>query len=144
MRALLDINVIIALFDPDHSLHNRAHEWWAANSKSGWASCPISENGVIRIMSNPAYSRQANFSPFDLISRLQGFATQTDHEFWPDDISLCDGKVFAVERILSSRQLTDIYLLATAVKHAGRLATFDQSISLATVPLAKRENLCVL
>lgn len=144
MRALLDINVVIALFDPDHSLHNRAHGWWAANSKSGWASCPISENGVIRIMTNPAYSKQVRFSPSDLVTQLQNFASQTDHAFWPDDISLRDGKVFAVERILSSRQLTDIYLLATAVKHGGRLATFDQSISLTTVSAAKPENLCLL
>src|SRR5579871_5342093 len=144
MRALLDINVVIALFDPDHSLHNRAHVWWAANSRFGWASCPISENGVIRIMTNPAYSKQAHFSPSDLINQLQSFVSQTDHEFWPDDISFRDGKVFAVQRLLSSRQLTDIYLLATAVKHGGRLATFDQSISLAAVPSARSENLSVL
>jgi uncharacterized protein len=144
MRALLDVNLIIALLDPDHTLHERAHEWWAAHSKSGWASCPISENGVVRIMTNPGYSKQVRFSSLDLIGRLQTFASQTDHSFWPDDISLRDEKVFAAERILASRQLTHLYLLALAVKHGGRLATFDQSIPLSGVRAAQPENLSVL
>ena len=144
MRALLDINVIIALFDPDHSLHNRAHSWWASNRKLGWASCPISDNGVIRIMTNPAYSRRAPFSPSDIISRLQSFSEQTDYEFWPDELSICDVKTFAHNRVLGSRQLTDIYLLALAADRGGRLATFDQSISLSAVAIAKQENLVVL
>src|ERR1051325_5335966 len=100
MRALLDINVVIALLDPDHAFHEHAHQWWEANANFGWASCPISENGVVRIMSNPAYSKQTRFSPPDLIGRLQTFASQTNHEFWPDDISLRDEKIFAVERVL--------------------------------------------
>jgi toxin-antitoxin system PIN domain toxin len=144
MRSLLDVNVIIALFDPDHTLHNKAHEWWATNSGSGWASCPISENGVVRIMANPAYSKQVHFSPGDLIGRLRKFASQTDHEFWPEDISLRDEKIFVEERLLNSRQLTDIFLLAVAAKHHGRLVTFDQNISLSTVRIAKPENLVVL
>src|SRR5471030_827235 len=117
MRALFDVNVIIALFDPDHAFHERAHTWWAANFKRGWASCPLTENGVVRIMSHPNYSRQTRFTPGDLIGRLRTFAGQTDHEFWPDKIFLCDEKVFATERIHSSPQLTDLYLLALAVEH---------------------------
>jgi len=144
MRALLDINVVIALLDPDHTLHNQAHQWWAANHKSGWASCPLSENGVVRIMANPAYSKKVHFSPPDLISRLHTFASGTDHEFWPDEVSLRDQKVFVIERLLSSRQLTDVYLLALAAQRRGRLATFDQSVSLPAVRIAKPENLCVL
>ncbi len=144
MRALLDVNVVIALLDPDHAFHERAHDWWAVQAKSGWASCPIVENGVVRIMSNPGYSGKARFTPGDLISRLRTFATQTDHEFWPDDISLRDEKVFAAERIHSSRQLTDLYLLALAGKHDGRLATFDQGIPVSAVRIAKVENLCVI
>ena len=130
MRALLDINVIIALLDPDHTFHDRAHAWWAQNQSEGWASCPITENGVVRIMSNPGYSERARFAPADLIARLGTFAAQTNHEFWPDDISLRNPEVFTPERILGSRQLTDIYLLALATKHTGRLVTFDGNISL--------------
>lgn len=144
MRALLDVNVVIALLDPDHAFHERAHDWWAVQAKSGWASCPIVENGVVRIMSHPGYSAKARFTPGDLISRLRTFATQTDHDFWPDDISLRDEKGFTAERIHSSRQLTDLYLLALAGKHHGRLATFDRGIPVSAVRIAKAENLSVI
>ena len=144
MRALLDVNVIIALLDPDHAFHERAHKWWAGNAKSGWSSCPITENGVVRIMSNATYSPGAQFTPNDLISRLRTFARQSDHEFWPDDISLRDEAVFAPERIHGSRQLTDLYLLALAAQYKGRLATFDQAIPISAVRTAKTGNLCVV
>ena len=142
MRALLDVNVVIALLDPDHAFHERAHAWWAANLKRGWASCPLTENGVVRIMSNPGYSQKARFTPADLIDRLRKFARQTNHEFWPDEISLRDEKIFAGERIHSSLQLTDLYLLALAVKHHARLVTFDRGIPLSGVRDAKVANLC--
>jgi toxin-antitoxin system PIN domain toxin len=143
MRALLDVNVIIALLDPDHAFHERAHAWWATNLKRGWASCPLTENGVVRIMSNPNYSKKARFTPGDLIDRLRKFATQSNHEFWPRGISLSDEKIFAAERIHSSCQITDLYLLALAVEHRGRLVTFDRGIPLSSVRNAKTENLCV-
>jgi toxin-antitoxin system PIN domain toxin len=142
MRALLDVNVIIALLDPDHAFHERAHAWWATNMKSGWASCPLTENGVVRIMSNPGYSQRTRFTPGDLIDRLRTFARQTNHEFWPDEISLRDEKIFAGERIHSSLQLTDLYLLGLAVKHHARLVTFDRGIPLSGVRDAKVANLC--
>ena len=143
MRALLDVNVIIALLDPDHAFHERAHAWWAANLKRGWASCPLTENGVVRIMSNPNYSEKARFTPGDLIGRLRKFAAQSNHEFWPDEISLRDKKIFLMERIHSSRQITDLYLLALAVKQHGRLVTFDKGIPLSAISDAEAANLCV-
>jgi toxin-antitoxin system PIN domain toxin len=142
MRGLLDVNVIIALLDPDHAFHERAHTWWASNQNHGWASCPLTENGVVRIMSHPGYSRKVQFTPADLIDRLRQFAAQSDHEFWPDDISLRDEKIVTAERIHSSRQLTDLYLLALAMMHQGRLVTFDRGIPLSGVPHAKPANLC--
>lgn len=144
MRALLDVNVIIALFDPDHVFHERAHAWWAANMELGWASCPLTENGVVRIMSNPNYSGKTRFTPGDLISRLGDFAELSNHEFWPDEISLRNEKIFAVDRIHGSRQLTDIYLLALSVKHRGRLVTFDQGIPLSAVKGARAVNLSIV
>lgn len=144
MRALLDVNVVIALLDPDHAFHDRAHRWWAANSGSGWASCPLTENGVVRIMSHPSYSRGGQFAPSDLISRLREFARQTDHEFWPDDLSVRDEAAFSAERIHGSRQLTDLYLLALAAEHGGRLATFDLGIPTSAVRNVKAENLTVV
>ena len=121
-----------------------AHDWWQRNVKAGWASCPIVENGVVRIMSNPSYSQKARFTPADLISRLEQFAAQTNHEFWPDDVSLRDGKIFTAERMHSSRQLTDLYLLALAAKRGGKLATFDKGIPISAVRVGKPENLCVI
>jgi toxin-antitoxin system PIN domain toxin len=144
VRALLDINVIIALFDPDHGFHERAHAWWLSHKQHGWASCPITENGAIRILSNPAYSQKIQFTPSNLITQLRQFSIASDHEFWGDTISFCDETIFASDRIHSSRQLTDLYLLALAVAHRGRLVTFDAKISISAVHSAKIENLCVL
>ena len=143
MRALLDVNFLIALLDPDHAFHERAHAWWAANLKRGWASCPLTENGVVRIMSNPNYSEQMRFTPGDLTDRLRKFAAQSNHEFWPDAVSLRDEKIFVIERIHGSRQITDLYLLALATEHRGRLVTFDKGIPLTAVSHAKAVNLCV-
>jgi len=143
VRALLDVNIIIALLDPDHAFHERAHKWWGANSSRGWASCPLVENGVVRIMSNPNYSRKARFTPPDLIGRLEKLTAQSNHEFWPDEISLRDEKLFASDRIHSSKQIGDLYLLALATKRRGRLVTFDQGIPLSAVRNASSANLCV-
>jgi len=144
MRALLDINVLIALLDLDHVFHERAQKWWAAHSKFGWASCPLTENGFVRIMSNPTYSKSARFSPIRSHSTLRDSADQTNHAFWPDDLSLRDRAVFDESRLLSPKLITDHYLLALAVKHQGRLATFDQSIPLTPVLHAKPVSLCVV
>lgn len=144
MRALLDINVLIALLDPDHVFHDRAHSWWKGQSKSGWAGCPLTENGVVRIMSNPRYSGVARFRPGDLIARLDLFARQSNHQFWPDDLSLRDKTSFHRDRLHSSRAITDVYLLALAVKHQGSLATFDEAIVVSAVPGAATLNLSAI
>jgi hypothetical protein len=141
MRALLDINVLIALLDPDHVFHVRAHDWWKGRSKHGWASCPLTENGVVRIMSNPAYSRAAKFRPGELVEHLEVFVSRSDHEFWPDDLSLRHETFFARDRLHSSRSITDVYLLSLAVKHKGTLATFDKTIPLSAVPGAVAASL---
>lgn len=143
MRALLDVNFLIALLDPDHIFHEQAHECWTAELNSGWASCPLTENGVVRIMSNPNYSESLELTPSDLIQILRGFTEQTDHEFWRDDVSLRDNGCFDIERIHGSKQLTDIYLLALAKKNGGRLVTFDQGIPLSAVVGATPEDLTV-
>ena len=141
MRALLDVNVLIALFDSAHAFHDRAHEWWSLNRTKGWASCPLTENGFVRIISNPTYSAKVRFSAEDLIKLFTDFAQGSDHEFWPDDISLRDGNIFAANLIHSSRQITDLYLLALAVRRRGRLATFDTTIPRNAISSAHPENL---
>ena len=144
MRALLDINLLIALLDADHVFHERAHAWWAANADRGWASCPLTENGVVRIMCNTGYSRKIRLAPSELIRRLASFAANSDHEFWADDLSLRDKAHFVADRIHGSRQVTDIYLLGLAASHAARLVSFDASIPVSAVPRAKSRNLVVI
>lgn len=144
MRNLLDINLLISLIDSDHVFHEKAHKWWAKHSREGWASCPITENGMVRVMSNPSYSKKVVFPPSDLISRLRRFTANTNHQFWGADLSLLDSKIFNVTRIHRSKQITDLYLLSLAVCHQGRLVTFDTNIDCAAVHHCKEEHLCIL
>jgi len=141
---LLDANVLIALLDPDHVFHERAHAWWAGHDDAGWASCPVTENGVVRIMSNGRSGERGGVSPAGLIGQLATFARETEHRFWPDDVSLRDATVFAPDRIHGSRPVTALYLLALATTPAGRLVTFDAAIPRSAVPAATPENLVVL
>lgn len=142
MRSLLDVNVLIALLDLDHSLHVPAMAWFTENGREGWASCPITQNGCLRIMSHPAYP---NAPPVRTILDRLAAATATDlHEFWADDVSLLDDRLFDPARILGPRQITDLYLLALAVRHGGRLVTFDAAISLPAVRGATSRHLVQL
>jgi uncharacterized protein len=142
MRALLDVNVLIALLDADHSLHTRATQWFSSDARSGWASCPITQNGCVRIMSHPGYP---NCLPVQaVIERLAEAASGTLHEFWPDDVSLLDPQVTDTKRIHGPRQLTDVYLLALAVRHGGRFVTFDTSVPLEAVVGVKKSHMLVL
>ncbi len=141
MRALCDVNVLLALMDEDHMHHRRALSWWAAHATHGWASCPLTQNGFVRIMSLPGYPRPQ--SPAKALLQLQTQIDASDHQFWPDDISIADPALFDRDRILGPNQITDIYLLALAVKHGGRLVTFDGAISIGAIHGAGKEN-CVI
>lgn len=142
MRALLDVNVLIALLDANHVHHPVATDWLATNLEAGWASCPLTQNGCIRIMSQASYP---NPVPAPLVAaRLAEAAVQPHHEFWPDDVSLLVPGQIDWTRILGPRQVTDVYLLALAQRHAGRLVTFDGAVPLAAVPEATAENLAVI
>lgn len=142
MRALLDVNVLIALLDADHSLHDRATEWFTEHAPQGWASCPLTQNGCIRIMSHPNYPNAPSLQT--VMTRLADATAEAVHEFWPDDVSLLEGRVADATRIHGPRQITDIYLLALAVRHGGRLATFDDSIAREAVYGAERQHLLQL
>ncbi len=142
MRALLDINVLIALLDATHQHHGVAREWLVRNIRSGWASCPITQIGFVRILSQPAYARPAPVA--QAIVLLENATSTQHHEFWPDDISILGGAGIDRTRIHGARQLTDIYLLALAVHHGGRLVTFDRAIPLSAVSGAMPEHLVSL
>ena len=142
MRSLLDINVLIAMFDPDHVSHEPAIAWFAKHAKAGWASCPLTQNGCIRIMSSPSY---ANPQPVQaLVRRLAEACAESIHEFWSDAPSLLDSAVFDATRIHGPRQITDVYLLGLAVRNGGRFVTFDARIALQAVRTATEKNLVVL
>lgn len=143
MRYLLDINLLLALMDQDHAFHQRAHKWWAGCGGK-WASCPLTENGLVRIITSPAYSKTADFTVAEMAGRLRAFAGATDHGFWPDSLSLRDERHFQHATILTGKHLTDIYLLALAVANNGCLATFDRHIALAAVKQAEGRHLMVI
>lgn len=142
MRTLFDVNVLIALFDPDHIHHERAHRWWAAHEDEGWATCPITENGLVRVISQPAYPKAISVTA--AVDLLRSATSIDGHAFWPDDVSLADSGRIDGTRILGAKQLTDVYLVALAIKRRGRLATFDTSIPLAAVKGAAGRHVVVV
>ena len=141
--ALLDVNVLFALFDPAHVHHDVAHDWFADHNPGRWASCPLTENGFLRTAATVARGREP-LPLADLAAALRTFCANGRHEFWFDEVTLTDDDLFEVDAVLGHQQLTDVYLLALAVKHAGMLATFDRNIPLTAVKGATREHLAVL
>jgi uncharacterized protein len=139
MRALFDVNALLALFDRDHVHHAAIRDWWSSNRRDGWATCAISQNGLVRIMSQPGYAWPRPIG--EILNSLASGAAEVSHAFWPEDISIADKKVFDHGHLISHSQITDVYLLALAVKNGGRLVSFDKGIPLAAVRGAKKENL---
>jgi toxin-antitoxin system PIN domain toxin len=126
-RFLLDVNVLIALIDPAHIQHDRGHAWFAKSGKKAWASCPLTENGVLRIVGHSRYPSSLG-TPAAVVELMTRFLALPGHEFWPDDVTLFDTKRVHGDRLLNSGQVTDTYLLALAAAHGGQLATFDRSL----------------
>ncbi len=122
---LLDVNVLVALFDPAHP--KDAHAWFGKNQRRGWATCPLTINGCVRVLSNPAYPT-VDATPRDVIVRLETLCTRAGHHFWPDSVSLLDDRLFDPRRIAGHQAITDAYLVGLAVRHGGKLVTCDRSI----------------
>ena len=141
-RSLFDVNFLIALLDKSHVHHPRAVEWFAQNASRGWASCPITQNGCVRIMSNHRYQNPTSVQ--DVVHRLSKATTTYGHEFWSDSISLFEPALVDWEKAVSRRSSTDAYLLALAVKNDGCLVTFNQGINVRFVVGAETENLAVV
>jgi toxin-antitoxin system PIN domain toxin len=142
MRALLDVNVLIAMLDAAHVHHAAASRWLEANIEQGWASCPITQNGCLRIMSTGAYPRAQPVAA--VAARLREATSMYFHEFWPDEISALDPQRFEQDRWLSSRQITDAYLLGLAVQRGGVFVTLDRSVDLGLVRGAQAQHLAVI
>lgn len=142
MRALLDVNVLIALLDAAHVHHVRASQWLEREIAQGWASCPLTQNGCLRIMAQPAYPQALPLAA--VAARLAQAAAHPAHAFLADDYSLLDTRQIDWQRLLGHRQITDSYLLGLAVRHDCRFVTFDARLEPAIVAGARDEHLVCL
>lgn len=132
MTFLLDVNVLIALIDPTHVSHDVAHRWFGQGGGDSWASCPITENGVMRIVAHPKYPNTPG-APAVVAGIIGRLRQRAGHVFWPDDISLLDPRHFDTDKLLAHKQLTDSYLVALALAHGGKLASLDRRLSVTAV-----------
>ena len=123
---LLDVNVLIALLDAQHEQASRARSWFHGGRTRSWLSCPLTENGAIRIMASAGYSSPKPLR--EIVAHLRTLTTFGQHRFIPDGMSLLDEMAFRVDRIGSPKHLTDVYLLGLAARHGAALATFDARI----------------
>lgn len=128
MTFLLDVNVLIALIDPTHVGHEAAHNWFSKTGAASWATCPLTENGVIRVAGHPKYPNSVG-SPAAVAPYVAQLRTLPGHVFWDDNLSLIGSDLVNVDQIMTPGQVTDTYLLALAVANKGRLATFDRRLS---------------
>jgi len=142
MRALLDVNVLLALQDQAHLQHGRATQWMQAHWDLGWASCPLTQNGCMRILSQASYPNAQ--TPNAVRERLLEATSHPAHRFYPDDFSLLADGVLNWSHVVGSRQLTDAYLLALAVRHELRFVSFDRGIALPAVRGAQAHHLVTL
>lgn len=126
--ALLDINILTALLWPAHEHHEVAHRWFGARGNNRWATCLLTQLGFVRIVSNPAFSRDA-LSPPAAIALLSQNLDHPSHEFWTESLQLPAAIKGLDSELKGYRQLTDAYLLALASRKKGVLATFDRGLS---------------
>ncbi len=143
MTGLLDVNVLIALLDPAHPNHDDAHIWFGSRDNSRWATCPLVQNGCVRVISNPGYPTvQATVA--EVAANVRTLCGSSKHTFWADDCSVLDNAMFRAGLIDSHHKITDVYLLGLAVKHGGRLVSFDRSIPWKAVTGASAKHLLLL
>jgi uncharacterized protein len=127
MMYLLDVNVLIALMDPSHIRNKAALSWFSTVGKHAWATCPMTENAVLRIVGHPSYPNWFGNPPI-VAELFTQFLSLPGHTFWPDDISLMDHKKVDMGHLATAGQVTDSYLLALAIAHGGQLATLDRRL----------------
>ena len=142
MYSLLDVNVLIALLDENHLHHALVCDWLDSHIGDGWASCPITQNGCVRILSQPSYPNAIGVA--DAIRLLREACSTQHHRFVADNASILDSTLVASERLLTARQITDVYLLALAVAHGMRFVTLDRSIPTGAVSGADENSLVIL
>jgi len=125
--SLLDVNVLVALLSADSLFHDAAQKWFLANAYNGWATCPMTQAGFVRIICNPAVSRN-RIHPSQAIEVLEANLGHPSHKFWPDDLSAAKATAPFQRHLAGHQQITDAYLLGLALKHRGQLVTFDKAV----------------
>jgi toxin-antitoxin system PIN domain toxin len=135
-RYLLDVNVLIALIDPAHLQHEAVHTWFGGVGRKSFATCPITENGLLRIVGHPKYPNSPG-PPSVVVHALAAIRALPGHRFWADTVSLMDGALVDASLLSSHSRVTDSYLLALAHANKGRLATLDQKLATEAVHLGK-------
>ena len=122
------MNVLVALAWPNHVQHDLAHRWFRAHGRDGWATCPLTESGFVRVSSNRRAIPGAA-TPAEAIALLGRMRQLEGHVFWADDISPADSSATPFARVIGYRQVTDAHLLALALRRGGVLATLDQRLA---------------
>ena len=125
--SLLDVNVLIASTYEWHVAHQRAYAWWRQSGRLPWATCPLTQAGFVRIISNRQFHEQP-VSVSQAFELLKAITERPGHRFWPMDVSFAEAVQPFRERLFGHRQLTDAYLLGLAIKNKGRLVTLDRGI----------------
>lgn len=142
---LLDVNVLIALMDPAHEFHPAVTAWFRKHRDEGWATCPSTESGFIRILSNPKYPN-ITLSPAqaaDLLVRLVE-ANSATHQWWPEEVTLRDQGVFDLAALTGYKQITGTWLLGVAASRKGKLATCDRRMGPGGVRGASTANIAAI
>jgi toxin-antitoxin system PIN domain toxin len=143
MPALLDVNALIALVDIDHVDHAAMQRWFTRHQRFGWATCPLTENGMVRVLSQAAYpsGQRTPVEVIQILAALKG-AFSGSHQFWPDEVSLTDDSLFDGALLVGARQVTDVYLLGLTARRKGTLVSFDRRLAWQAVMKGSKELIC--
>ena len=141
MTSLLDVNVLIGLLDANHA-HHAAVMGWFSSYEDTWASCPITQNAYVRIVTQNKYAN--TISIMEAVKKLSAAVATPNHEFISDDISLLEPKHVLHREIQGNKQVTDIHLLALSVSHGAQFVTLDKGVSHVAVQQATEDSIHVI
>lgn len=128
--SLPDVNVLVALHDSTHPGHDASHEWFIQEGQQGWATCPLTENGFVRVFTQTRYPNNVSgvsSALYILENMVQVYGTT--HHFWPDSVSLRERTLIHAATIAGPKQITDVYLLGLCQQNGGTLVTLDKTIT---------------
>jgi hypothetical protein len=143
MIGMPDVNVLVALAWPNHVHHEAARNWFDASHRDGWATCPLTESGFVRVSANRRVMPIAT-TPQQAIELLRRMTGLEGHTFWTDETSIARSRWIAAQKLVGHGQVTDAHLLAVTLGHGGRLVTFDGAISEILPAAASKDVLLVL